>query len=166
MNNISDPFGNVDIEEKYEEERSDNSQGSTTGKSNNKTETTAESNTTTDMENAGKNVNSKTPQSQLEITAKNIDSITYADNVTWNKDESNSTGKTEDKGSATSDSTNEGTTKNESSGTTRHTFTKRGNQGVNTYAHDMKELQELFRNTIKEIIEHPDIKALFHLVFE
>lgn len=166
MNGIEDPFGNVDIEEKFEEETKGNSSGSSTGKSNNTTNTTAESNTSTDMTTAGKNVNSKTPQSQLEITAKNIDSITYADNVAWNKDESNSTGTTNDRGSATSNSTSEGTTENNSSGTTKHTFTKKGNQGVNTYAHDMKELREIFRNIEEEIIHNPKIAELFYLVFE
>lgn len=125
MNGISDPFGNVDIEEKFEEETTGNSSGSTTGKSDNKTETTAESNTSTDMINAGKNVNSKTPQSQLEITAQNIDSLNYADNVTWNKEESKSAGETKDKGSATSESTSEGKTENQTSGTTKHIFTKK-----------------------------------------
>lgn len=166
MNGIEDPFGNVDIEEKFEEETTGNSSGSTTGKSNNTTETTAESNTNTDMTTAGKNVNSKTPQSQLDVTAQNIDTLSYADNVTWNKEESNSTGTTNDNGSATSNTTSEGTTENETSGTTKHTFTKKGNQGVNTYAHDMKELREIFRNIEEEIINNPKIAELFFLVFE
>lgn len=166
MNGIEDPFGNVDIEEKFEEETTGNSSGSTTGKSNNTTETTAESNTSTDMTTAGKNVNSKTPQSQLEVTAQNIDTLDYADNVTWNKEESNSTGETSDRGSANSNTTSEGTTENETSGTTKHTFTKKGNQGVNTYAHDMKELREIFRNIEEEIIHNPKIAELFFLVFE
>lgn len=186
MNGIEDPFGNVDIEEKFEEETTGNSSGSMTGKSNNKTEntnesnsdttTTAKSNTTSDMTTAGKNINSKTPQSQLQITAQNIDSITYADNVTWNKEDSNSSGQTTDEGSAktkvTSEGTTEsngsteGTTENETKGTTKHIFTKKGNQGVNTYAHDMKELREIFRNIEEEIIHNPKIAELFYLVFE
>lgn len=150
MNEIEDPFGNVDIEEKFEQE--------TTGKANNTTETTAESNTNTDMTTAGKNVNSKTPQSQLEVTAQNIDTLSYADNVSWNKEDSNSTGTTTDNGSATSNS--------ESEGTVTHTLTKKGNQGVNTYAHDMKEFREIIRNIEVEIIENPKIAELFYLVFE
>ena len=47
----------------------------------------------------------------------------------------------------------------ESNGTVRHTFTKKGNQGVNTYAHDMKELRETFLNIDMQIIE--DLNCLF-----
>jgi len=49
--------------------------------------------------------------------------------------------------------------RSESSGTVRHTFTKKGNQGVNTYAHDMKELRETFLNIDMQIIN--DLNDLF-----
>ena len=186
MNGIEDPFGNVDIEERFEQETKGNSSGSSEGTTNNKeqstnkadskTNTTAESKTNTDMSTYNKNVNSKTPQSQLEITSQNMDSLGYADNVTWNKDESESAGETTDKGSANTNTTNEGLTttessskgqsSNETSGTTKHVFTKKGNQGVNTYAHDMKELREIFRNIEEEIIHNPKIAELFFLLFE
>lgn len=166
MNGIEDPFGNVDIEEKFEQETSDESSGSTEDTTNNKTETESNSSTETDMTTASKNANSKTPQSQLSVAAKNIDTLDYADNMAWNKDESNSNGKTEDKGTTTVENKNEGKHENKSTGTLKHTFTKKGNQGVNTYAHDMKELREVFRNIELEIINHPQIAELFYLVFE
>lgn len=51
----------------------------------------------------------------------------------------------------------------EATGTTRHTMTKKGNQGVNTYAHDMKELRETFLNIDLAIIE--ELKDLFLQVY-
>lgn len=185
MNGISDPFGNVDITETFEEEREGTSKGTSKGNVEDKTETTANtesntnttanSNTTTEMTNNTKNVNSKTPQSNLEIINKDIDSVDYADNVTWNKDDSNSTGETKDTSNAktdtssTSTSTGESSSSGESSNETNekvsHTFKKVGNQGVNTYAHDMKELREIFLNIEQQIINDPRIKELFMLVY-
>jgi hypothetical protein len=46
-----------------------------------------------------------------------------------------------------------------STGTTKHTYTKKGNQGVNTYAHDMKELRDTFLNIDMMIIN--ELKDLF-----
>lgn len=52
-----------------------------------------------------------------------------------------------------------GTGSSESSGTVKHTFTKKGNQGVNTYAHDMEELRKTFRNIDMEVIN--ELNTLF-----
>lgn len=49
------------------------------------------------------------------------------------------------------------------SGTVKHTLTKKGNQGVNTYAHDMKELRETFLNIDLMIIR--ELKDLFLQVY-
>lgn len=51
----------------------------------------------------------------------------------------------------------------ESSGTVKHTFTKKGNQGVNTYAHDMQELRKTFLNIDLQIIN--ELKDLFLQVY-
>lgn len=50
-----------------------------------------------------------------------------------------------------------------SSGTVKHTLTWKGNQGVNTYAHDMKELRETFLNIDMQIIH--ELKDLFIMVY-
>ena len=136
------------------------------GKADNKTETTANSSSNTDMESNSKNVHSKTPQGQLDVTAKQIDSVKYADDVTWNQDISNSNGMTEDSSSATSESSSSGESSNETTGKTKHTLSRVGNQGVNTYAHDMKELREIFLNIEQQIINDPRIAELFLLVFD
>lgn len=163
MNGISDPFGNVDIKETFEQETEGSSRGSSSGTAENETNTNASSNTNTDMTNNSKNVNSKTPQGQLEIN--DIDSVKYADNVTWNRDSSNSNGNTEDESTTTSSSSSSGESLNETTGKTTHTFLKQGNQGVNTYAHDMKELREIFINIEQQIINDDRVQELFMLVY-
>lgn len=165
MNGISDPFGNVDITETFEQETEGSSKGSSSGKADNKTETTANSSTNTDMTSNSKNVNAKTPQGLLDLGTKNIDSVEYADNVTWNEDISSSKGDTEDTTTATSESSNEAESSNETTGKTKHTLSRVGNQGVNTYAHDMKELRETFLNIEQQIINDPRIAELFMLVY-
>ena len=53
----------------------------------------------------------------------------------------------------------------EMSGTTRHTFTKKGNQGVNTYAHDMNEFRTSIIDVVDRIIHDKRIAELFMLVW-
>lgn len=65
--------------------------------------------------------------------------------------------KTEGNGSDSSESSSD------SSGTVKHTFTKKGNQGVNTYAHDMQELRKTFLNIDLQIIN--ELKDLFLQVY-
>lgn len=165
LNGISDPFGNVDIVETFEQETEGSSRGSSSGTAENETNTNANSSTNTNMTNNSKNVNSKTPQGQLNISSNDIDSISYADNVTWNKDSSNSNGETEDESTSTSTSSSSGESANETTGKTKHTLTKQGNQGVNTYAHDMKELREIFINIEQQIINDDRVQELFMLVY-
>lgn len=91
-----------------------------TGKSN--TNATSTSTDNLDREHRFSN----TPQGTIE----NIDKyMTEA-----SKDKDTNTGTSASSGSS------------ESGGTTKHTLTRKGNQGVNTYAHDMKELRETYLN--------------------
>ncbi len=189
MNGIEDPFGNVDITEKFEQETEGKTHGTTSGTAkadseskntqttSNTSETDSSSNTKTDMQNNTKNVESSTPQNLLDIGTKNINGVDYADKAGWNEDISNSTGETSDNAKSSSEgtTTDTGTMKNTSessaktdsltTGKTTHTFTKQGNQGVNTYAHDMKELREIFLNIEKQIIEDERISELFMRVY-
>ena len=50
-------------------------------------------------------------------------------------------------------------------GTHTHVMTKKGNQGVNTYAHDMLEFRQLFQNIVQMIIHDSRIAELFMLVY-
>lgn len=145
MEELDDPFGNVDIVETFEQETTGNAKGNTK----------ADSSTSSEMHSDGKSVNSQTPQGQLDISSNDIESLQYADDANWNKNNSNSSGEAHD----TSES------ESETSGTTKHTLTKKGNQGVNTYAHDMKELRETFLNIDKMIITDKAISDLFMQVW-
>lgn len=157
LNGVNDPFGNVDITETFEEETRGVSNGSSEGSSI----INAESTTNTEMSDNSKTVKSSTPQDLLDIPAKNIDSVNYADEVNWNENLSNSKGNTTDK----SNTSNSSESSSESEGITKHTLHREGNQGVNTYAHDLKELQELFTNIEQQIINDIRIKELFMMVY-
>lgn len=168
MNGIDDPFGNVDIVEKFEQETTGSSSGTSKTDTSSSTDTNSSSESTNNMTNKGKTVNVDTPQGSdgaLSKGADEIDTLTHASNVNFNKDSSESFGTTSDEGTSSSESSSEGTSSSESSGTTKHTFTKQGNQGVNTYAHDMKELREVFMNIEQRIINDPRISELFLQIY-
>lgn len=59
--------------------------------------------------------------------------------------------------------TSQATAAGEARGTVKHTMTKKGNQGVNTYAHDMKELRATFLNIDLDIIN--ELNDLFLRVY-
>lgn len=160
-------------------EGTENESGSESGTSS--SSGTDSSNTNSTMDGNGKVVKANTPQSQLSVAAQNIEDVNYASEVNWNKDystnETESTANTSNESSTTKTNTNE-RTKNESmtttenrqntdtsNGTTSHTLTRKGNQGVNTYAHDMLEFRDLFINVAKQIIEDPRIQELFMGVY-
>lgn len=133
MQGIEDPFGNVDIVETFEQE--------TTGESG----ATATANATNEKTGNGTRKFSNTPQGSIS----NLDNYMTEATVETEADHDSS------ESSATSTGT--------SSGTTRHTLTRKGNQGVNTYAHDMKELRETFLNIDMMIIN--ELKDLFLMVY-
>lgn len=129
MNEIDDPFGNVDIIETFTQ--------TTMGKGQSESKTTGKSDTDTEHRL------STTPQGSIS----NIDEyMTEAskDNATVN-----------DTGSANTTASNEETV--------THEFRKTGNQGVNTYAHDMVELRETFINVDMMVINA--LNDLFLLVY-
>lgn len=176
-NSLEDIFGNVDVKETFTETREGISKGkgntetTTTDKAKNSTKATDKQTTKNSMIDNSKTVKTDTPQSELSITAENIDTVSYANDVTWNKNSSNNDGETsgensantetESNGSSTSSGTNESTT----SETTTHEYTKKGNQGVNTYAHDIIEFRQTILNIEQQIINDKRIKELFMLVF-
>lgn len=133
MQSIEDPFGNVDITETFEQE--------STGQSNSSSMSASE-----DSRNGSNNAERRfsiTPQGAVD----NLDDYM--------------TEATRDNGSHTESGESSGTASGEtsSSGTVKHTFKKKGNQGVNTYAHDMEELRKTFRNIDMEVIK--ELNCLF-----
>lgn len=145
MQSIEDPFGNVDITETFEQESTGASTVENTGTS------TGTANENSDRTNRNTRLFSNTPQGSIE----NLDSyLTEA---------------TQDSGTEVAGLTREDTASTEAHstgterGTLKHTFTKKGNQGVNTYAHDMKEFRETFLNIDMMIIR--ELNDLFLQVY-
>ena len=153
MAELPSPFDNVDVVEEYEETR--------TEQATSETATTANDTTTTNntVGSDNKHVQSSTPQNQINIAAKDIDTVPYADQVDWGKDNSTSNGSSTSNGETTAAGSNEST------GTTKHKFTKKGNQGVNTYAHDMNEFRTSIIDVVDQIIHDDRIAELFMLVY-
>lgn len=177
INDVDDIFSNVNVTETFEETKQGNTSGSATSEDSStntatsKTESSDSSQTENTMNTTDKSVHSETPQDSLSITAKNIDNVSYADNVNWNKSQSDSevssTGSAESETSSTGTitNTNEASSQTTENTTTSHTYHKQGNQGVNTYAHDIIEFRKTILNIEQMIINDDRIKELFMLVY-
>ena len=185
MAEIEDPFGNVNMLETYSETRKDGTKasgktsGTSTDSSTDSTSTETSASDTSKIDSSvnasSKNVESATPQSELSISSQNIDSVNYADKATWNKnvsdDSSETTGSSEGKtdtsssSSSNSSSSTETETESETTGTVEHTFQRKGNHGVNTYAHDMIEFRESIINVTQKLINDKRLNELFMLVY-
>lgn len=133
MQSIDDPFGNVDVTETFEQTRNDSSEATT----NNEQVT----NTTNDKTRKFSN----TPQGAIS----NLDDYMTEATLESDVDMTDVNGQT--------------TTQGSESGTIRHTLTRKGNQGVNTYAHDMTELRSTFLNIDLMIIH--ELNDLFLMVY-
>lgn len=153
MNGLEDIFGNLDVIESYSETNSLNGQNESTSNASSSASSTANS------QSNSKNVSSATPQSELSISNMNIDSVSYADNADWNK--TNSSTSASDNGT----SETSGTSTSSSNGVIEHTLLRKGNQGVNTYAHDMGELRNIFMNITNDILENPRLQELFMMIY-
>ena len=137
MNNLDNPFDNVDMVETYSGETSGSSSGSQTSSGSTQDIVTNESNT--------KHRFSDTPQGTID----NLNNYMTEGSI----DDVNASGCT--------DSTSEGQSSQESTneGTNNYTLTKKGNQGVITYAHDMIEFRQSIIDVDMMIIN--DLNDLF-----
>jgi hypothetical protein len=201
MAEIEDPFATVDMFEEFTETSegqttnetsgtnkdtskrtgSSSSEGSEIASSESSEESSVSSESTQNSNN--KTVHSETPQDSLGITSKNIDNITYADDVQWNKGEttdsssSSSTSSSEASTSSTNSNTssnienveNNGENSSNSLGTSKHTVThtatRKGSQGVTTFGHDMIEYRTSFIDVMNEIINDERLNELFMNIF-
>lgn len=169
MAELPSPFDNVDVIEKYEEERTSEMSSESTGNETSTSTSTENSKSDVDAidEQAYKKVNAGTPQSSLSETGDLMEEIKYADNVEWYKANNSAFNET------TNETTAEGTAERESNAETKgtskdkitHTFTKTGNQGVNTYAHDMNEFRTSIIDVVNQIINDERVQMLFMLVY-
>lgn len=172
MDGLENPFDNVDVTETFESETSGQSTGESNGFSSTQSETTAHGETTieragtenqtlsrgiTESKESTENKEhrfSNTPQGSIS----NLDNyLTEAskDNTSLDESLNNETNETQnsettesssseiiDTTSGTISATTTGTAKSTDSATTKHTLTRKGNQGVNTYAHDIIEYRK------------------------
>ena len=176
---------NVDYQRTINTDKGGKSSSKTTGKD--ETETIIEDNATnhttaSDTQNtknnvteSGKKVHSETPQSELSITADNIDGVSYADDVEWNKNGTESSGETSGVNTADSETTSHG--KNSTSGNnevnasgeteeTENTIeTTKGNFGVVSAQDLVLKYRETILNIKKMIIEDKRLKELFMTVY-
>lgn len=150
-----------------------------TDSSSNNSQTNTTSNTSSETNN--KNVFSDTPQNQLSISNVNIDSVDYATNATWDKqNETQTAGST-----GASIGSSSGLTESETGGkvtTTDTGSTSGGSQGTNTGSESILETtkgnfgvvsaqdliikyREIIINIEQKIINDPRIVELFMLVY-
>ncbi len=157
MDAIEDPFGNVDIVETFEQETTGQSEGSATSAM----EETRVGSMEQEAEKAGTAARehkfSNTPQGEISnldsyMTEASVDNDTTTESTL-------ARGRTDD---SLSSQGSTGTTTT-SSGTVKHTYTKKGNHGVNTYAHDMMEFRQTFLNIDAMVIA--DLECLFLMVY-
>lgn len=167
MADLENPFDNVDVTETFEETRNDSASTSGESASTSRNEAsdsrTSETTATSDGTTTNKNKFSDTPQNNVNNINNYLTEYREENNVA----NTNSTDNTTSNGSGVSEATGTATTtsESESTGTTRHTFTKKGNQGVNTYAHDMNEFRTSIIDVMDRIIHDNRIAELFMLVW-
>lgn len=173
MAELPSPFDNVDVVETFEQtstgttSASGTSSGSSSGSTSETASTSDES--ITEQTNNVKTIDTDTPASVLNIGTKEIDSVDYASNAGWNEsiENGNVSHTSESERSASSSSEESGTSSStsESTGTLQHRYTKVGNQGVNTYAHDMNEFRTSIIDVVEQIINDPRVDELFMQVY-
>lgn len=172
MADIPNPFDSVDMVETFEQ--TNTNQATTTDRGSTTTNTTAEDETTDTAETntaqtaTGKNVEADTPQGSI-ITAAGVDAVTNGSMAKWNKDTTEGNTDTTATRATTSTSSGSGTSENENTVTanasTKYTHTRKGAQGVTTYAHDMIEFRESIIDVVDQIINDKRVRELFMTVY-
>lgn len=138
-----------------------NKEGTNNVESNTTSSATDSTTTNSSITSYGKNVDSKTPQGNLSITAQNIDNVSYADNVNWNKNNSSDTATSSGNTSTTgNNSTNGNDTETEST-----LETTKGNFGVVSAQDLIKKYREIILNIDQMIINDQRIQELFMMIY-
>lgn len=195
MADLENPFDNVDVVETFSEERKNNSthEGSSSNTANEESEGTATNSQTSSANESGSTSNndttttagtnkmtmkkSDTPQNNISninnylseyreenVNNNNTDTTTQTgSHSNESSSEGMATGSSTNKTTATNEGTTAGTTN--ATGTTEHTYTKKGNQGVNTYAHDMLEFRQTIVDYVERIVKDERLNELFMLVY-
>ena len=125
----------------------------TVGTQNATSNTTSTGNDSSTNEEYTKNVDSKTPQGQLNIGNTGIDSVQYADDATWGKASGSTSG------------TNTTTGNSSSNGSNSTIETTKGNFGVVSAQDLILKYRQTILNIEQLIINDPRIAELFMLVY-
>ena len=165
MAELPSPFDNVDVIEKFEQIREGSSNTEDNRKSHQMVEGSQSSETSSETTDNNKTVNSETPQGSLDITAADIDNIKYADSVNWAQNNNDNKGLQSTESNSSVNETTENTVETTSQDKLTHTYTKTGNQGVNTYAHDMNEFRTSIIDVVDQIINDTRLAELFFMVY-
>ena len=133
------------------------------------TDVTATSTTNETLNN--KNVSSDTPQGLLTIPTNSINSVQYANNVTFDQDinamgnDSSSSTESEGTNTSTGETTSENTANTQGNEQEEITESTKGNYGVVSAQDLIAKYREQVRNITQEIINDPRISELFMLVY-
>ena len=160
---------NVDYVRETTREREDNTLDNLSGTTTTETDSSSSTSTTTSntINAYDKNISSQTPQGNLGITAQNINNVTYADNVTWNSNNTSESGTSSGSSSTSADgttnNTQESTGKRNEDESTREVT--KGNYGVVSAQDLIKKYRDIIVNDIQEIVNDPRVAELFMLVY-
>lgn len=155
MADLENPFDNVDVTETFEETRKETAEGESTTAGN--ATGTATSTTTANGTNKTTRKFSDTPQNRVDNISNYLSEYEEGEGESEQTDTNNANNSTESMETANS------TTEREE--TTKHTYTKKGNQGVNTYAHDMNEFRTSIIDVVEKIINDKRVDSLFMQVW-
>lgn len=175
MADLENPFDNVDVTETVHEERTEKGTSSGTSTSEQAGTSTNEGTESHTGNTTTSNNSSNTQETKVSDTPQN--NVDNVDNYLseYRKQTDTATGQGSE--NTTSSGTNKNTTTDSSNGTASssaesntistfdHTYTKKGNQGVNTYAHDMNEFRTSIVDVVDKIINDKRIAELFMLVW-
>lgn len=164
---------NVDYIKEIERHHSDSHEAETntdeTGNTQSVITSEHEANDTQTLENSDKSVKTGTPQGRISTPASQIDTITHADEVDWNKANgtTSTTNKADDLSSTDTDTTNNiaSNTSGSSQGDSNEIETTKGNFGVVSAQDLILKYRETIINIEQQIINDPRIQELFMLVY-
>ena len=177
MFTLDNIFENVDMEETFREQRTGtataNEVANTTNSSTGSSTATANDSSEThgDMTSHDKKLETETPQGNIAKTETQIDDVSHADKASWNKATSSTNGNSSSESSSSAESSSEGSTTantehtSETTNVVEYTHRRKGNQGIQTFGHDMKQFRETIIDVTVKIIENRKIKELFMQVF-
>lgn len=149
----------------------------TTLTSSGKTESSAndKSNTTANVTTNNKDVQSNTPQGQLDIGTKGVNNLSYADSAKWAAGENSEIGETNGESSSVAENTSNSSNKTKGSTDVNATGTNneeessveelKGNYGMVTFQLLVDKYRELIINVEQQIINDNRITELFMLLW-